>query len=138
MSERITICTTYEREDEAGSVISSAELRIAADVSPYVPARIRYDENDHPAEGGEVELIKVEAEGPSGVWREIKPEPANASRDEQAVSDGILYVWAESWLADNEYGAHQEVRELNDYRKGERADRAYDAMRDERDERVRT
>lgn len=141
MSQRVTLCTTYEREDEDGGVISSVELRITADVSPYIPARTYGPPEDcYDAEGGTVDLIKVEVEGPGGVWRAIKPEPATPSRawDEQAVSDGILYAWAESWLTNNEYGAHQEVRERNAYREGERADRAYDAMRDERDERVRT
>ena len=51
--------TTYEREDHLGNVTASLEVRIEYTFTPGVPARIMWDENDHPAEGPEIEIADI-------------------------------------------------------------------------------
>lgn len=82
--------TTYEDESPDGTVRVSAEIRITYTVNWGCPARIHYDEHDHPAEGDELEIVKFEIEDvsyPSGklVWR----------RPSQMEND-TLEVWADN------------------------------------------
>jgi hypothetical protein len=65
--------TTYEDESPDGTVRVSAEVRITYTVNWGCPARIHYDENDHPAEGDELEITKVQLEtyyGDRTLWRD--------------------------------------------------------------------
>ncbi len=66
---------TYEDESPDGTVRVSAEIRITYTVVWGCPARIHYDENDHPAEGDELEVVKFEIEDvsyPSGKMYRIQ------------------------------------------------------------------
>ena len=51
--------TTYEREDSQGNVIASLEVQIKYTFTPGVPARINWNENDHPAEDSEIEIADI-------------------------------------------------------------------------------
>jgi len=65
--------TTYEDESPDGTVRVSAEVRITYTVNWGCPARIHYDEHDHPAEGDELEITKVQLETYYGTelrWRD--------------------------------------------------------------------
>ena len=77
------------RESERdGAVVGSIDLTIDFKVTDWgCPARIRYDENDHPAEQPEIEVTAVWME-PAGnnVW-----VPASKDHDE----------WARDWADDN-------------------------------------
>ena len=67
--------TTYEDESPDGTVRVSAEVRITYTVNWGCPARIHYDENDHPAEPDELEVVKLEIEDvsyPSGKMYRIQ------------------------------------------------------------------
>ena len=56
---------TYEDISPDGTVRVSAEIRITYTVNWGCPARIHYDEHDHPAEGDELEITKFEIDGSS-------------------------------------------------------------------------
>ena len=78
---------TYESEDFNGSVNSSIEVCIEYKVTDWgLPARILYDENDHPAEAPEIEVAGVTMEVVAGVWR-----PATEDLD----------TWAREWADDH-------------------------------------
>ena len=51
--------TTYEREDSEGNVICSLEVQFKYTFTPGVPARINWNENDHPAEDPEIEIADI-------------------------------------------------------------------------------
>lgn len=56
-------------------VISESEVQVKYTFQPGIPARIRYDENDHPAEGPEIEIVDVVVEDwPGPVWRTATEE----------------------------------------------------------------
>ena len=84
---------TYEHVSFDGTVVASAEVRITYSITWGCPARIRYDEHDHPAEADELEVTKFETQSAdrNGVacWR--KPT--------QVESD-ILDAWAENLRED--------------------------------------
>ena len=74
--------------DHNGAIVGSIELCVDFKVTDWgCPARIRYDENDHPAEQPEIEVTAVWME-PAGnnVWR-------RASKDHED--------WARDWVDDN-------------------------------------
>ena len=78
---------THESERH-GAIVGSIELCLDFKVTDWgCPARIRYDENDHPAVAPEIEVTAVWME-PAGnnVWR-------RASKDHED--------WARDWANDN-------------------------------------
>jgi hypothetical protein len=75
---------TRESERDGGTIVGSIDLTIDFKVTDWgCSARIRYDENDHPAEQPEIEITAVWME-PAGnnVW-----VPASKDHDE----------WARDW-----------------------------------------
>ena len=62
MTKLYTYNTTYERENAEGNVTGSLEVRFKYTFLPGVPARIRYDEHDHPAEAPEIEITHIHIE----------------------------------------------------------------------------
>ena len=117
MRKLYTYETTYEREGSFENVIASLEVRIFYTWTPGVPARIRYDENDHPAEDDEVEIDGIQIEtwqhglGKSAVYAWTKVY-------ERDLYDQ-LNDWAEDKLRDNlienaceeEANAHEAAQE---------------------------
>lgn len=99
--------TTYEREDSLGNVIASVEVRFTYTWRPGVPARIHYNEHDHPAEGDEIEIVKIECEESVKSWHEV---------DKGAWFD-TLYDWGMDDLMDNMV---EEAREAVAAREDER------------------
>ena len=83
--------TTYETKDAEGNVIDSREVRFRYTFQPGLPARIRYDEHDHPAEAAEVEIqnIHVEVITIAGNRRWF---------DASAEEHEILRSWAETTI----------------------------------------
>lgn len=64
---------TYETTGYLDAVTASIEVRVHYTYSPGSPARIRFDEHDHPAEDAEIEIVKIEEEaGGRGNWTEIR------------------------------------------------------------------
>ena len=75
MTEIFHCDTTYEREDALGNVTCSVEVRIEFTYTPAVSARIHWDENDHPAEGPEIEISGIREESwVSGLGKQAKYE----------------------------------------------------------------
>ena len=62
--------------------VAYPEIEITYDFSPGCPARIRYDENDHPAESPEVEVISAKLLDGDGL---------DPTQDQ-------VWQWAEVWL----------------------------------------
>ena len=79
--------TTYECEDAEGAIISSMEVRIHYTWIPMVPARIHWDENDHPMEPDEIEIQRITKEVPGF-------HSAKATRFVDTSSDEFLTVEA--------------------------------------------
>lgn len=79
--------TTYEAEDHLGNVIGSLEVRIIYTVNWGCPARIHYDEHDHPAEGDELEIVKFEVESVSLLGKPVWRNPSQ-------MENGVLESWA--------------------------------------------
>ena len=104
---KYTYEATYEDESPDGQVRVSTEVRITYTVVWGCPARIRYDENDHPAEGDELEIVKIEIEGfdlkDKSYWR-------SPSKDEYA----ILEAWT-----DNDRLREDMLFEAREHDKGE-------------------
>ena len=67
MTKKYYYETTYEVEGYLEAVIGSAEVRFTYTVVWGCPARIRYDEHDHPGDSSEVEISGVEQED----WRMV-------------------------------------------------------------------
>ena len=65
----------YFRELPDGSEI---EIEIEYTASPYIPATL-YGDNSFPAEGGEIEILRVwtEAEGWEGTWTDLEDQKWN-------------------------------------------------------------
>ena len=109
--------TTYEREDSHENVIAAWEVKIKYTWTPGIPARIRYDENDHPAEGDEIEINDIQIE----TWQSGLGK--NAVYTWTPVKDLDFYdtlnEWAGDKLRDNlienaseeEGSAHEAARE---------------------------
>lgn len=56
-------------------VIGEVEVQVKYTFTPRVPARIRYDENDHPAEGPEIDIVDMLVEDwPGPIWRTATEE----------------------------------------------------------------
>lgn len=74
---KYTYESTYEDCSPDGTVTISAEIRLTYSVIWGCPARIHYDEHDHPAEGDELEIKEVEIEyflsDGSLFWRGASP-----------------------------------------------------------------
>ncbi len=99
---------TYEDESPDGQVRCSAEVKISYTVVWGCPARIRYDENDHPAEGDELEIVKIEIETIISA-----PEETCWRKPTQEESD-ILEAWT-----DNERIREDMLFEAREHDKGE-------------------
>ena len=54
--------STYEDCSPDGTVMVSAEIQLTYTVIWGSPARIHYNENDHPAEGDEIEIASIRVE----------------------------------------------------------------------------
>ena len=84
--------STYDPEDPILlTVIGTLEVRIYYTWTPMVPARIRYDENDHPPEGDEIEIQRItkQVEG-------FHSAKATRFIDTSPLEFEILQVWAET------------------------------------------
>ena len=60
----------YTQEDYLETVVAEVEVEIEYNYIPGTPARINYDENDHPAESPEIDIIAVRVEEPGGKYRQ--------------------------------------------------------------------
>ena len=69
MSDRHTYCFTYTAC--SGDVVTGeAEVQVKYTFKPGVPARVHYNEHDHPEEPPEIEIADVAVEDwPGPVWR---------------------------------------------------------------------
>ena len=94
---KYTYEATYEDCSPDGTVLVSAEVRFTYTVIWGCPARIHYDEHDHPAEGDELEIVNTEVEGLESyldvskklIWR-------GTNKDEHE----ILCAWGIAWHDD--------------------------------------
>ena len=117
--------TTYEREDHEGNVVASVEARFYYTWTPGTPARIRYDEHDHPAWPDEVEITDIKIEtwshglGKNAVYEWTKVY----DRDLRETLDN----WAELNLRD---ALIENASEAEAAAEDGAADRAYDEARD--------
>ncbi len=120
MKRLFTYDTTYETEDSEGNVTGSLEVRFKYAFTPRVPARIRYDEHDHPAEGSEIDVhnIHVEVTTIAGERRWF-----DASREEY----DMLLTWAEETLWE---AMEEEAIEADANSRAENAAAAYEARRE--------
>jgi hypothetical protein len=88
MTESFTHETTFSPRDKKGEEVGEIELRITYRVNSWgCPARVHFDENDHPAEAPEVDVIHVEMlnapkSGREAVWIDVWD---------------WLYEWAGEW-----------------------------------------
>ncbi|MCH7728022.1 MAG: hypothetical protein IH991_16325 [Planctomycetes bacterium] len=86
------------RESERnGAIVGSIELCIDFKVTDWgCSARIRYDENDHPAEQPEIEVTAVWMEHVAGtdVWTRASKEHENWARD--WADDNLNLMMAEA------------------------------------------
>ena len=110
---KFTYEATYEDCSPDGTVRVSAEVRFTYTVIWGCPARIHYDEHDHPAEGDELEISKVEIE-----YLPITSSPRLAWRNATTDESDFLSVWAESLYEEmildareQEAGAEEEAKE---------------------------
>lgn len=115
-----TYITTYEAEDHLGNVIGSLEVCITYTVNWGCPARIHYDEHDHPAEGNELEIVKFEIECVSLlgklVWRspsQIENDILESWADNERLREDMLFEAKEAEVAAEDEAKEQtaEVRE---------------------------
>ena len=94
-STKHTYETTFETFDLDGDIqTGSWEVRIVYNCTPEIPARIRWDENDHPAEDAEVEILNIHEEVTTMAgerrWFDAGPE----------LTDMVI-DWAEETLIDD-------------------------------------
>lgn len=116
--------TTYEVEDSRETVIGSVEVRFTYTVNWGCPARIHYDEHDHPAEASEVEINGVEQEDWHMVdigsrstvlksyWRPV---------EDQGFADTLIN-WAQMDLLEKMLEEAQEIDDNDKYEAMERRD----------------
>ncbi len=104
--------STYEDESPDGQARCSVEVRLTYTVVWGCPARIRYDENDYPAEGDELDIVKIEIEQlPEG--RRDVPRPRGWRRA-STLELSILEAWI-----DNERMREDMLFEAREHDKGE-------------------
>ena len=120
MAKLYTYDTTYEREDAEGNLTESMGVRFKYNFQPGLPARIRYDEHDHPAEAAEIEVtnIHIEVTTMDGGRRWFDATPDDHE---------MLLVWAREALFD------EMVTEAIDVDTAERdaaAEHAYETRRE--------
>ncbi len=107
---------TYEDVLADGTVVISAEVRITYSVTWGCPARIHYDEHDHPAEADELEITKFEIQSD---YMDITRRKILAWRKPTQDESDILDAWVENLredmleeARDMERDAEAEAREL--------------------------
>ncbi len=110
MAKIYTYETTYETEDSEGGAGGETEVRFRYAFTPGTPARIRFDEHDHPPEAAEIDIqaIQVGAGQALAGWLDV-------SKEEYYV----LLAWAEAhrWDAlienavEEEASAHEAAAE---------------------------
>ncbi len=84
--------TTFSPHDAKGEHVGDIDVRIEYAVNSYgAPARVHFDENDHPAEAPEIDVIHVEMEN----------APKSGRKAEYIDAWDWLYDWAIEWCAEN-------------------------------------
>ena len=99
---KYTYQATYEDCSPDGVVRVTAEVLITYSVTWGCPARIHYDEHDHPAEGDELEIEKFELEADSLIFSK-----GTTWRTPSKEENTILDVWAEKLREDMLFEARE-------------------------------
>jgi hypothetical protein len=105
----------------AGIIVADLDGRVQYRATPGRPARIRFDEYDHPAEDPEIDIDAIELHGHPSTW-------AKAEYRLLPPSDP-LHGKIETWLKAERFSEMCEAADDD----GDRADYEYDRRRDERD-----
>lgn len=83
----LTVCATGKERTPVGDI----DVRISYRSTPGRPARINYNEHDHPAEGAEIDVYEVE----------MLNAPPFGSRAVYIPAWDWLYDWASDWANEN-------------------------------------